>query len=157
MLLLLFYAGENLYALDSAQVVEVIPMVMLRPIHHAPDYVAGVFNYRSSIVPVIDLSYLIQGSACRSHLSTRIIMVNFTGRDGVNHCVGLMAERVTETLKTSDADLKHSEMRVEGAPYLGEIFMHEKGIIQRIHWEQLLADPRHTYLLSGGTLTTAES
>lgn len=150
MLMLLFYAGSDLYAIDCSQVVEVLPMVVLRKIHHVPDYVAGVFNYRGSIVPTIDLCHLIQGTDCRARFSTRIIMVNYTTRDGSNHHLGLMAERVTETLNRPDLDSKNAELPLDSASYLGEIFMDEKGMIQRLHWEHLVSDAQHA-LLAGGS------
>ena len=153
MLMLLFHAGDNLYALDTSQVVEVIPMVVLRKIHHVPDYVAGVFNYHGTIVPVIDLCHLIQGTACRSRFSTRIIMVNHTTKDGTHHRLGLMAERVTETLNRPDLDPK-TALTVNDVPYLGEMFMDELGMIQRIHWEHLITEVQHASLLAGGNIQT---
>lgn len=149
MLMLLFYVGENLYALDSAQVVEVIPRVDLRKIHHVPDYVAGMFKYRGAIVPVIDLCHLIQGKPSRSYLSTRIIMVNYTGKDNIKRYVGLMAERVTETLNKPDNDVVDASNQLNEAPgYLGEMLMDDKGMIQRIRLEYLLSDSQHKYLLA---------
>ena len=153
MLMLLFHAGENLYALDTSQVVEVIPMVVLRKIHHVPDYVAGVFNYRGTIVPVIDLCHLIQGTACRPRFSTRIIMVNYTAKDGGHRRLGLMAERVTETLNRPDLDSK-TALTVNDVPYLGEMFMDELGMIQLIHWEHLITEVQHASLLAGGNIQT---
>lgn len=152
MLMLLFHAGDNLYALDSSQVVEVIPMVVVRKINHVPDYVAGVFNYRGTIAPVVDLCHLIQGTPCRARFSTRIIMVNYTAKDGGHHCLGLMAERVTETL--SRPDLSPNALIVKDVPYLGEMFMAEKGMIQFIHWEHLITDAKHASLLAGGNIHT---
>lgn len=153
MLLLLFHAGDNLYALDSSQVVEVLPMVVLRKIYHVPDYVAGVFNYHGTIVPVIDLCYLIQRTACRSRFSTRIIMVNYTAKDGGHRLLGLMAERVTETLSRPDSHFKNA-LTVNDVPYLGEMFMNEKGMIQLIHWQHLISDVQHVSLLAGGNIQT---
>lgn len=153
MLMLLFHAGDNLYALDCSQVVEVIPIVVLRKIHHVPDYVAGVFNYRGTIVPVIDLCHLIQGTACRSRFSTRIIMVNYTAKDGEYHSLGLMAEQVTETLNRPDLEPKNA-LTVNNVPYLGEMFMDEKGMIQRIYWEHLIAEVQDPSLLAGGNVQT---
>ena len=147
--MLLFHAGDNLYALDTSQVIEVLPMVLLRKIQQVPDYVAGVFNYRGSIVPVIDLCHLIQGTACRSRFSTRIIMVNHTTKDGKVHHLGLMAERVTETLSRPDLERKNVE-RVTNVSYLGEMFMDEKGMIQLVHWEHLITEVQQATLLAGG-------
>ena len=148
--MLLFYVGDNLYALDSSHVVEVIPRVIVRKVHHVPDYVAGLFNYRGTIVPVIDLCHLIQGKPSQSYLSTRIIMVNYVGKDNTKHCLGLMAERVTETLNKPDAALVDTGTPLDEAPYLGEMIMDEKGMIQRIRLEYLLLDSQHKYLLAAG-------
>jgi chemotaxis-related protein WspB len=45
MLILLFYVRNVLYAIESSRVVEAIPRIALRKVHHVPDYVAGLFNY----------------------------------------------------------------------------------------------------------------
>ncbi len=150
MLLLLFHAADNLYALDISHIIEVIPIVALRKIPHVPAYVAGVFNYRGTIVPVIDLCHVINGTACRSRFSTRIIMVNHTAKDGGHYRLGLMAERVTETLSRPDIDPNASVGN--DSSYLGEMFMDDHGMIQRIHWEHLLSDVQYKSLLAGGNI-----
>jgi len=76
MLLLTFRAAENLYAIDVARVVEVVPRIDLRRLPHAPGFLAGVFDYRGKIVPVVDLGVLLGSESCRDRLSTRIILVN---------------------------------------------------------------------------------
>ena len=151
MLMLLFHAGDNLYALDSSQVVEVIPMVVLRKIYHVPEYVAGFFNYHGTIVPVIDLGNLIGGITCRPRFSTRIVMVNYTAKDGRQQRLGLMAERVTETLTRPDIDSK-SPAIASDVPYLGQMFMDELGMIQLIYWEHLIKDVQHALLLAQGSM-----
>ncbi len=45
MLLLTFRAAENLYAIDVAHVVEVVPRINLRRLPHAPGFLAGLFDY----------------------------------------------------------------------------------------------------------------
>ncbi len=139
MLMLLFQAGDHLYAIDSAQVIEVIPIIVLRPLNHVPNYIAGVFNYRGALVPVVDLCRLLHQVDCRSRFSTRIIMVQYTASDGTHHQLGLKAERVTETLNRPDLDAKQTT-QVSDAPYLGNLFMDEKGMIQQIHWQHLVLD-----------------
>lgn len=58
-----------------------------------------------------------------------------------------MAERVTETLSVSEAEIKDSSIRVEGAPYLSSTIVNEKRIIQCVQLERLLSDERHAHLL----------
>ncbi|MCY7321789.1 MAG: chemotaxis protein CheW [Phormidesmis sp. CAN_BIN36] len=149
MLMLLFHAGDNLYAIDSAHVVEVIPRVVPRKLDHVPNYVAGIFNYRGSLVPIIDLCRLLHGTDCRPRFSTRVIMVHYTANDGKDHQLGLMAEQVTETLSRPDLDSKKTS-QVGDLPYLGNLFMDEKGMIQQVHWQHLVSGDQSALLFIGG-------
>ncbi|MBW4443892.1 MAG: chemotaxis protein CheW [Plectolyngbya sp. WJT66-NPBG17] len=148
MLLLLFQIDENIYAIDSTHITEVLPLVMLRKVHQVPDQVAGVFRYRNCIVPVIDLCKLIRGENCRSRYSTRIIMIQYKTKNGDRTYIGLLAERVTETL--DQPNLKPS-VQSSDSSYFGEVFVHEKEMIQRLHWESLIADVQNVALIAGGT------
>jgi chemotaxis-related protein WspB len=136
MLLLLFDIGDHLYAVDTTHVTEVIPCVMLRKIQAVPHYVAGVFNYHGHIVRVIDLCDLIQGTPSHIRFSTRIIIVNYRDSAATSQYLGLMAERVTETLNHPASPLAQSST----IPYFGGLFMDERGMIQQIHWEQLVLE-----------------
>lgn len=151
MLMLLFSVSNDLYALDSSQVVEVIPRVILRKIYHAPFYVAGLFNYRGTIVPVIDLCHLIQNKPSCPYLSTRIIMVSYWSKNKTKRCLGLMAERVTETLNKPDTSVIDIGEQIDpDHPYLGGMIMDEKGMIQHIRLEYLLSDAQHQDVLAAG-------
>jgi chemotaxis-related protein WspB len=153
MLLLLFHVGENLYAIDTGPVVEIVPMVLLRKILPAPDYIAGVFNYHGEIVPVIDLCHLIQRTNCRVCFSTRIIIVNYKTSDHASRRLGLIAERVIETLKTSAHQVETTE-RMSTVPYLGDVFLDDTRMIQQIYWEHLITEVHRTALLTGGNVQT---
>lgn len=100
-------------------------------------------------MPVIDLSHLIQGTPCKSHLSTRIMIVKYPRPNESLQYVGLMAERVTETLSISNTDIRDSSIRVEEAPYLSGTIVDEKRIIQCVQLELIFSDERHNYLLMG--------
>jgi chemotaxis-related protein WspB len=159
MLMLLFYINNQRYALPSQQVVEVLPLVNLKTLPHAPDYLAGVFNYRGQIVPVLDLSQLMQGKPCCEHLSSRIILVNYWGGDTAKSSVlsttttpatfviGLIAERVVETFHKSDLQLIDANVQIGASPYLGKIILDEQGMIQCLQIEHLLSETEEVYLL----------
>ncbi len=149
MLMLLFYIGKDSYAIESSRVVEIIPRVPLRKINHVPDYIAGLFNYRGKIAPVIDLCHLIQGKPSGFKLSTRIIMVSSSTNDNRLQYLGLMAERVIKTLNKPETELVNSDARMNVAPYLGGMILDQNGMIQRIHLDQLFTDARHLYLAVG--------
>ena len=139
MLLLQFQAGKDRYGMDVSRVIEVIPMVVFRPFPHADPAVAGLFNYRGTMVPVIDLTVLLEGAASRPLFSTRVIMVDYPGRYGGRHILGLLAERVTETVFCAEEDLLPAGIDVAGAPYLGDLLLHAGGTIQRVAIERLLS------------------
>jgi chemotaxis-related protein WspB len=150
MLMLLFSIGDDLYALESSRLIEIIPRVPLRKIHHVPEYVAGLFNYRGSIVPVIDLCHLISGLPSRTYLSTRIMMVQPPQSGKSPQYLGLIAERITKTINKPENAIIESSLQIQKAPYLGGIIMEESRIIQRIHLEKLFTEVQTTYLLMAG-------
>jgi chemotaxis-related protein WspB len=148
MLLLMFYLGEELYAIDSTEVVEIIPRIGWRPIYQAPDYIAGLFNYRGSFVPVVDLRQLIQGQSCHSCLSTRIIIVNYPVGD--HSCyLGLMSEKVTDTFYPQSHQTQDFSSFVNKGNYLGKMIMDQSKMIQLIRLQYLLFDGVLPWLWSG--------
>jgi chemotaxis-related protein WspB len=140
MVALLFEVGGQRYGLDVAQVLKVLPSVRLRPLPRVPDYVAGVFRYRDTMVPVIDLSLLIKGKPVPSLLSTRIILVQHPGPSGKGRVLGLLAERATDSLDDTTAAPSSSGVAVPDAPYLGGLSVGNGGIIQYVKVEHLLPD-----------------
>jgi chemotaxis-related protein WspB len=137
-LMLVFGLGDDRYAVEAGSVVEIIPSLELRKLPHAPDFVAGIFNYHGAVVPVIDLLSLTQGRSCPDFLSTRILLVRHSGANG--NLLGLRAEHVTETLEASGEDLVAPGIFVRDAPYLGNVLNNAKGMIQCIRVEHLLPD-----------------
>lgn len=140
MLFLVFQLGKDCYALNTSQVVEVLPMVRCKQIPAAPAGVAGVFNYRGQPVPLIDLAALSLGKSSRSRMSTRIILVNYLEESGETHLLGLLAEQTTETIRREETDFVDAGVAADGAPYLGPVTNAARGIIQRVEINQLLND-----------------
>lgn len=138
MLFLLFTLGKARYGLEARQVVEIVPAVPLRELPHAPDVIAGVFNYRETIVPVVDLQQLTTQQPCAHHLSTRIIVVNFKTAAGVERSLGLMAEKVTEAVHIAPEEFKSTGITLTQAPYLGSIAVQRKEIIQCLQVNRIL-------------------
>jgi chemotaxis-related protein WspB len=158
MLLLTFTAGANRYAVDVARVVEVVPRVELRPVPHAPAFLAGLLGYRGKVVAVIDLSVLLDAPPCPDRLSTRIILVNVapgnhnrrnpdrhnsiepSGRspsDPDLDILGLVAERVSDLITVRPEQMSSPAVQLAQAPYLGAIVQTDDGIVQLIAVETL--------------------
>jgi chemotaxis-related protein WspB len=137
-LFLLFRLGKDRYAVDTGQLVAVLPQLSLKAVPRAPSAVAGLCNYRGLAVPVIDLSELALGRPASRRLSTRIILVHFLDTAGRAHLLGLLAEEATETLRREPGDFVPAGVCLEGASYLGAVASDERGLIQRIDIQGLL-------------------
>jgi chemotaxis-related protein WspB len=138
MLFLLFQLGKDRYVLDVAQVAQVLPLVSFKLIPQAPVAVAGVFSYHGAPVPAIDLSQLALGRPAHNRFSTRIILVHYRNDSGQTHLLGLIAEKVKETLRREAADFVASGVSNEAAPYLGPVAADALGLLQWIDVNNLL-------------------
>lgn len=147
MLMLTFSLGEDQYAISARQVVEVISLVKLQKLSQAPKYTAGLLNYRGSIIPIIDLCELLTKNQHSHKFSTRIIVVNYMSDQQMPYLLGLIAEKVTETLNIQETDLTHSRIPVDSPFYVGEIIKTEQGMILCIQVESLLSESQLKSLL----------
>lgn len=138
MLALLFYIKEVQYTIKCDRVQEIVPLVTLKSVPHSPDYFSGYFNYRGTIVPVIDLCRLINREPSALRLSTRIILADYRKHDHDSaHILGLIAEKVTEIVKKPESAFIQPRIRSKKAPYLGGIMMENQEMIQYIELDQL--------------------
>lgn len=137
-LFLLFTLGEQRFALPARDIVEVLPLLPLKPIPQAPAWVGGVFAYRGQVVPVIDVCALTLGSPAVGRTSTRLVLVQHGPAPA--RCLGLVLEHVSETLRCDPAEFKPYGLRNDQAPYLGPIREDERGLLQWITVGELLDD-----------------
>ncbi|WP_240156451.1 chemotaxis protein CheW, partial [Burkholderia sp. Ax-1720] len=80
MLFLLFELEGARYALDAADIAEVLPLAAAKPIPGAPAWVAGIVIHRGVPVPVIDVSRLALGRAAAPRRSARTIRCSTRSR-----------------------------------------------------------------------------
>ena len=138
MLLLLFQAGNQTYAIDARNVIEVAPLPVCEPLAHAPVYVSGLAIWRARTIPVVNVSALIAGTAARALLSTRLIVVDYVAGNGFSHPLGLVAEKVVEAVAFDEARCEPPKVRLPDAPYLHGTVEHAGRMIQRLTLEELL-------------------
>lgn len=115
MLLLLFETSDGRYALPTDVIVKVVPYVKIKKIPNALEHIAGFINYQGKPVPVLDACVLSGGKACRERFSTRIILVNYPFTDQEHKIFGLLAERVTETIKIDRTENHNSRILLDEA------------------------------------------
>ncbi|NOY62018.1 MAG: chemotaxis protein CheW [Gammaproteobacteria bacterium] len=140
MVLLLFSIGDEQYGIEAKCIVEVIPCISVKRIPKTPAYLSGIFNFRGVSVPVVDISYLCIRKHAQRYISSRIILVHYTAGSGSEHTLGLLAERVTETLKVDEDQFIPSGVDTEKKSFLGDVLMRGEQIIQRVNIDNLLPE-----------------
>ncbi|HKV40925.1 MAG TPA: chemotaxis protein CheW [Blastocatellia bacterium] len=138
MLFLLFQIGEDRYAIEAGQIVEVLPMLNVKVIPRAAEGIKGVINYHGVPVPVVDLRQLAMGMPSRQQLTTRIVLVNHIVEGGGQHLLGLLAEGVTGTIRRNESGFTDPGVKSDQAPYLGQVTTDSEGIVQRVEIANLL-------------------
>ncbi|KAB2908735.1 MAG: chemotaxis protein CheW [Ignavibacteriaceae bacterium] len=136
-LCLTFEVGENRYAIDANEIIEVVPLVNFTTFPKAPSYFAGRFNYRGEIVPVLDLKDLMMSFQTKMYLSTRIIVVKYE-TDGEIHQLGLLGEKVMDIIRIRDDELQDPGLITEETRYLGRLINLKSGVVQLITVKELI-------------------
>jgi chemotaxis-related protein WspB len=142
MMLLLFRVGGEQYGIDCASVVEVIPRVNVSKIHQAPEFVAGSFNYRGTIVAVLDLAQLLQGTPTPVAYSSRTIVLEVERDSTRGHLLGAIAPKVTETWSVpKEARWVDRPIHLQQVPYLEQTILCDRGTVRPLRVDRLLRDP----------------
>ena len=148
-LFLVFHIGSERYALKATEVAEVLPRLPLKPIAHAPVWVAGIFAHRGNMVPVIDLSALTFGTSAQARTSTRLVLVNYRPETWLEpRWLGLILEQATDTLRCDPADFQPYGLDNRQAPYLGPVREDALGLMQWIGVADMLTDDVRALLFS---------
>jgi chemotaxis-related protein WspB len=91
------------------------------------------------------------GRPAVEHLSTRIIIVNYSPQAGTEQLIGLIAERATATMRREEQDFVNSGVRGAAAHFLGPMLTDDYGVIQLINPERLLQESGRTLLFAPPT------
>lgn len=67
--------GGNMLGIPAGPIQEVLSLPEIRPVHHAPDYVRGVFNLRGRVIVIIDPAIKLGLSAQSFDGESRILVV----------------------------------------------------------------------------------
>ncbi len=140
-LFLLFRIGDQRFALDTHEVVEVLPRLPLKPIAQAPHWVAGVLAHRGALVPVIDVGALSFGQPAPVRTSTRLVLVHYrVDPERPDLLLGLILEQASNTLRCDPDEFRPYGLDNSQAPYLGPVREDAQGLLQWIGVQALLSD-----------------
>jgi chemotaxis-related protein WspB len=138
MLLLLFEIDNGQYALNINQIIEIVPLVKLTKIPTTP--------YRGNGIPVIDLCQLIDNVPFEDALSTRIIVISYPIKNKGKTPLGLIANNVTETIRTKLSKPPPTGVLMDKTLYDGEVPPETADMIQWFDIKKMLPEKEITLL-----------
>lgn len=137
MLMLIFKAGKNRFALDAKQVREVIPKIALKPITVAPPYVPGFANFGRIALPIVDFTLLLENQPSRNCLHTRVILLKTPHEENEPAKYGLMVEGLTKTTYKESEEFVNTGIMLRQFPFLVWGWTDPDGIIQIVDIDKL--------------------
>ena len=108
---LTFKLGEEVFALDVAEVREILDFTTVTKVPRTPSFMRGVINLRGSVVPVMDLRLKFGMTATEQTVNSCIIVVEMT-MEGDQIVIGVLADAVQEVI-----DMEPEQ--IEPAPRIG--------------------------------------
>ena len=99
-----FKLGAELFAIDVAQVREVLEVSQITKVPTAPDYMRGVVNVRGQATPVVDLRLRFGLPKANDTVHTRIIVMELE-LDGEATVLGGIADSVHEVIELDPGNI----------------------------------------------------
>jgi purine-binding chemotaxis protein CheW len=93
-----FKLGDELFAINVAQVREVLELPLITKVPTAPDYMRGVVNVRGKAIPVVDLRLKFGLPSTPDTVNSRIVVLELE-LDGETTVVGGIADSVHEVIE----------------------------------------------------------
>ena len=151
MLALVFQIGDGRFALDCAGVIEVAPRVLATPVPGTPPYVRGVVDYRGTVAPVLDLCMILTGREAEDSIGTRMIMVSCVMPDGTKRTMGLLAEKVCDTIRLDEREVSRAGIDADTTPWLDGVARSGGSLVEVVRSTHLLpAEVRDRLFSIGG-------
>jgi len=99
-----FKLGDELFAIDVAQVREVLEVSLITKVPTAPPHLRGVVNVRGQATPVVDLRLRFGLPSSAATVNTRIIVLELQF-DGEATVLGGIADSVHEVIELEPANI----------------------------------------------------
>jgi purine-binding chemotaxis protein CheW len=99
-----FKLGNELFAINVAQVREVLEVSTITRVPTAPDYMRGVVNVRGKAIPVVDLRLRFGLPVVPDTVSTRVIVLELQ-LDGETTVLGGIADSVHEVIELEPSSI----------------------------------------------------
>lgn len=136
-LLVFSLAGER-YGIETAHVLEVVPLRGLTPVPSTPSWILGVVNHRGRILPVLDLRRLFELAGQGIPEGSRIVAV-----EGGGMTFGIFADGVTGIIRLGADEVVPPPVSLAGdrRAFIRGV---TAGMVGVLDLESLARDPRIT-------------
>jgi len=108
---LTFQLGEEVFAIDVANVREILEFTTVTSVPKTPEYMRGVINLRGSVVPVVDMRQKFGMSRTEKTINTCIVVVEVT-YENEDIIMGALVDSVQEVFELEAGN-------IEPAPRIG--------------------------------------
>ncbi|HEY7877205.1 MAG TPA: chemotaxis protein CheW [Gemmatimonadaceae bacterium] len=131
-----FRVGEDHFAADILSVERVLPYVRPTPVPNVPDWMEGILDYGSRVVPVLDLRRRFRLDASARQETGRRIIIFSVGEDWV----GAVVDAVLEVRSLDAAHVSPPPALFRGlrAEYLCGLVRRDGGMIILLEIQRLL-------------------
>jgi chemotaxis-related protein WspB len=150
----------QLYAVRTHHVLEVVPVVRVRRVSHAPRWVKGLMDYRGRLLPLLDLAVLLGGDEADSRMSSRILVFRSAiDSESDERGLALLVEHFMGVHRFEEAG-SHSEhpgLEIQDGRYLGPVVQSEWGPVQLIEPGRILDEEQAKVLFGRSEASEDES
>lgn len=146
--------GARRFALDCAEIREVLPVVNYRSALTGPPWLLGLFNLRGALVPLVDLPMLVNGGSESLRMGSRIVVLRLEADlfsatrfhsdsssfdASVGKLVGLLVPEIAGLGECDFTDVgAHAGFAFAGAPHLGPTTVDAQGMVQLLRCRRIL-------------------
>jgi len=109
MQLVSFQLAQEEYGIEITKVQEIILMGEITRVPQTPDYIKGLINLRSTVIPIVDLRRRFGLAQQDATDETRIMVVNVAGKT-----IGIIVDAVSEVLRISQDQIAPPPPTVAG-------------------------------------------
>lgn len=137
MQLVSFRLGQEEYGVEITKVQEIILMGEITQVPQTPEYIKGLINLRSTVIPIVDLRLRFGLMPQEPTEETRIMVVNVRGKT-----IGIIVDAVSEVLRINKDQIAPPPPTVAGLgrKYLTGLVKLDKRLLILLDIERILGD-----------------
>ena len=132
-----FRLASEEYGIEITKVQEIILMGEITRVPQTPEYIMGLINLRSTVIPIVDLRLRFGLSKEKVTDETRIMVVNVAGKT-----IGIIVDAVNEVLRISQEQIAPPPPTVAGLgrEYLTGLVKLEKRLLILLDIDKILGE-----------------